>query len=648
MARLLPVIVFLTGVTMSFFAYSINKKLENRNIESIFSDRANKIGETVNNWLEVNNEILESIESFYLSSEFVNRLEFRKFVSGYLKRHKSIRALGWVPRVKHSEREQYIQNAIKDGIDDFQFTENILGEFVPAGDSEESFPYYYRESPVQNSSVIGFDLASDPARYAALFKARDENKILITNLLDLHIKDSPQKGFLAFNPLYRSDGPLETVEQRRENLTGFILGVYTINDIASSLLMEREFKNIQIIILDITQTDNYSLIYSNLAEPVNPQEFIKGDLPQRLKDNPLSYIHTLSIGGRNWKIIAFPTPFFFSSARSFFSLAVLLFGLILSILISLILKANIDKTKEVERLVHERTKDLAQKEKDLNNTVMELKVSHKKLKETQDQLIHTKKLASIGQMAAGVAHEINNPLAFLCSNMEIMEQYSSQLTTVIKNVQSLNGKTQLQACDIDQLFRGTNKEDVFFFADDIKGVLKESNEGLDRIKNIVTQLRTFSRDRDDDTVIPVKLENLIDNVMKIVKSDALAKGEVVCDYKLQIKIPCEPQKMEQVFLNILSNALQAIPDKGRIEIRTYRRDAFGCVEIRDNGVGIPENEIDKIFDPFFTTKPVGVGTGLGLSISYDIVKKHGGDIEVESAPGKGTAFRVLLPVEEIK
>lgn len=643
--------MFVAGIALAVFVYSINKKLEQQKFESVFNDRAKEIVSSVENWMNVNLEILESIESFYLSSNFVDRSEFADFTSGYLQRHKSLFALNWIPRVKHSEQEEYRLNAVKDGLTDFQITENLLGQMIPTSDRDEYFPVYYRASPHENPTIMGFDLASDPTRRTILYEARDQNKILITELIDLFIKDEKLQGFLILNPIYEKNSPIETIEQRRENLLGFILGAHTINDIAKTLLRGGKFKSINIVILDITQPDNYSVLYKNISEETDISKLLTNKASTKeIGKAEVTYIHTLTIGGRNWKIIAYPTENFYASMKSTYPFIVLLFGIILTFLISWTLKSNFEKTMEVERLVQERTKDLAEKERDLNQSVLELKVSHKKLKETQDQLVHSKKLASIGQLAAGVAHEINNPLAFLCSNMEILEQYSSQICTVLKNIQSLNGTSALQANDIEALFKGTNKDEVFYFKDDIKNVLKESNEGLNRIKGIVNQLRTFSRDRDDDTVIPVKLENLLDNVLKIVKSDVLAKAELIKDYKLDQKIPCEPQKLEQVFLNILTNALHALPDQamGKIEIKTFRKDAFGCVEIRDNGIGIPQEELEKVFDPFFTTKPVGIGTGLGLSISYDIVKKHGGNIEVESAPGAGTTFRVLLPVEEIK
>lgn len=640
--KTIPAIVFIGGILMAIFAYSINKKLEQQKMETVFTDRAQKISASVETWMDVNNEILESIESFYHASDFVSRGEFRDFVAGYLERHKNIWAINWIPRVKFNDRIRLEQDAVNDGLTGFQFTEEKNGETSRAGDREEYFPVFYRESLHANPSVMGLDMGSAPLRRSQMFEARDQNKILISGLVELKIKNEPQKGFVVFNPVYRKNSPVDTVEQRWENLQGFIQGAYTIKDIARNLLMDNEFKDINIIIIDTTNSDETQVIYNNFPEQTNISRLLNKS------NKAIPYSHTLAIGGRNWKIIAYPTDNFYASMKSTYPVIVLLFGVILSLLISWTLKSNFEKTMEVERLVQERTKDLAEKERALNQSVLELKVSHKKLKETQDQLVHSKKLASIGQLAAGVAHEINNPLAFLCSNMEILEQYSSQMCTVLKNLRSLNGTSTLQPHDIEALFKGTNMAEVYYFTDDIKNVLKESNEGMDRIKSIVNQLRTFSRERDDDTVIPVRLDKLVENVLKIVKSDVLAKAELIKEYKLEQEIPCEAQKLEQVFLNILTNALHAIPEQGRIEIKTYLKDAFGCVEIRDSGIGILPEELDKVFDPFFTTKPVGIGTGLGLSISYDIVKKHGGNIEVESTPGKGTTFRVLLPVEELK
>ena len=178
-------------------------------------------------------------------------------------------------------------------------------------------------------------------------------------------------------------------------------------------------------------------------------------------------------------------------------------------------------------------------------------------------------------------------------------------------------------------------------------IISESRVGIDRIKKIVNDLRTFSRgDQDLDEV--VRLDEVIDSVLGIVHNELKYRIELKKDYAEVPPILCNPQRLGQVFVNLILNAVQAIEGAGTITVRTYRQDEHVVAEIADDGPGIPEENLGKIFDAFYTTKPVGQGTGLGLSISYEIVKKHGGDIQVSSTVGQGTTFRIILPIRPPK
>ncbi|MBI3313536.1 MAG: PAS domain S-box protein [Candidatus Omnitrophica bacterium] len=243
----------------------------------------------------------------------------------------------------------------------------------------------------------------------------------------------------------------------------------------------------------------------------------------------------------------------------------------------------------------------------------------------QRQLVQGEKLMAIGHLAAGIAHEINNPIGFIGSNLMTLQKY---LELFNREFKKLEGKKDLEETLADS-----------------KALLRESQEGVERVRKIVSDLKTFSR-VDTGTLEVANLHHVIEGVLNIVSSEIKYKAELKKDYGDIPLIKCNPQQIGQVIINILINAVHAISDKGVIGIKTYVQDSWCCIEISDNGIGIPQEIVDKIFDPFFTTKEVGKGTGLGLSISYDIVKKHQGKIAVASEPGKGTRLTVFLPLTD--
>jgi len=195
--------------------------------------------------------------------------------------------------------------------------------------------------------------------------------------------------------------------------------------------------------------------------------------------------------------------------------------------------------------------------------------------------------------------------------------------------------------EIDAIEEGMNLK---FILTDIHDLLKESLSGVDRIRKIVMDLKTFARKDKDETSL-INLQGVLDEVLNILNNELKYTCEIAKEFEAIPLVKCNPQKLGQVFMNLLLNAKQAIDGKGKITIRTYKKDDYVCVDIVDTGRGIPPEIMNEIFLPFFTTKPVGLGTGLGLSISYDILKSYQGEIKVQSEVGKGSTFTVVLPMK---
>lgn len=264
------------------------------------------------------------------------------------------------------------------------------------------------------------------------------------------------------------------------------------------------------------------------------------------------------------------------------------------------------------------------------------------LKQMQDQMVQQEKMASVGQLAAGVAHEINNPIGFINSNLTTLQKYMSRLMEYLHAAEEKASTGGAE--DHEALLSLRKKLKIDYIFDDVGEMIEECLDGSARVKGIVQDLKNFSRVEHADYT-EVNLNETLETAINIAWNELKYVAKLEKDFGDIPMLGCYPQQLSQVFLNLLLNAAQAIDGEGTITMRTWQRDPESvCIAISDTGQGIPAEILPRIFEPFFTTKKIGQGTGLGLSISYGIIKRHAGDIRVESDVGNGTTFTLTLPL----
>jgi signal transduction histidine kinase len=295
-----------------------------------------------------------------------------------------------------------------------------------------------------------------------------------------------------------------------------------------------------------------------------------------------------------------------------------------------------------QRLDSRRADELGVLAASFNMLLDEVQRNEQELKEAQVQVLQSEKLASVGQLAAGVAHEINNPIGFVNSNLSTLKGQVADLLNVLEAYQKAEAVLAGHADILAAIEQAKSVADLEFLREDIVALINESLEGGGRVKKIVDNLKDFSR-VDSAEWQSTNLETGLESTLNIVWNEIKYKAEVVKDYAGLPQIECIVAQLNQVFLNLLVNAAQAIEERGTITLRTGFDENNVWVEVADTGSGISPEHLEKIFDPFFSTKPIGKGTGLGLSLAYGIIKRHHGRIEVQSELSKGSVFRVTLP-----
>lgn len=280
----------------------------------------------------------------------------------------------------------------------------------------------------------------------------------------------------------------------------------------------------------------------------------------------------------------------------------------------------------------------------------ELRQANDKLKSNQTQLVHSEKMASLGQLAAGIAHEINNPVGFVKSNLGMLSDYVGIFKDLLQDYDALathirerpmNGEATI----LNRIDRVSQDENLDFVLKDVDSLLAESLTGAERVREIAQSLKSFAR-LDEAEMQYADVNEGLHATLRMIWNELKYHCTIQEDLEPLPPILCFPGQLNQVFMNLLMNASQAIEEKGEITIETRALEDEVLIRVADTGEGIPEQHLPKLFNPFFTTKPIGEGTGLGLSVSYGIIRKHCGRIEVDSELGVGTTFSIFLPISD--
>ncbi|MCB1781773.1 MAG: CHASE2 domain-containing protein [Candidatus Competibacteraceae bacterium] len=300
--------------------------------------------------------------------------------------------------------------------------------------------------------------------------------------------------------------------------------------------------------------------------------------------------------------------------------------------------------RDLEAKIAERTQQLATTHQALSQRHQQLETAYGDLARTQHQLVQSEKMASLGLLVAGIAHELNNPTSYVYSNLEFIEEYTERLVMVLEDYAGEGGPDGQAHCQGNAHYQESYLIDTL---NTLRELIASCKEGTQRIKKIVLDLRTFSR-TDDIGLIPADLHKGIELALSLLAKQYQDRITIHREYHPLPPVECLPGQINQVFMNLLQNAAQAILGKGNVWIKTWVEGDWVKIAIQDDGAGIAEENLSKVFDPFFTTKPVGTGTGLGLSVSYGIIEKHGGRIRVASTNHQGSEFTIELPVQPIK
>jgi signal transduction histidine kinase len=655
----------LLGVGFSLTASIVVARWEQSDREKNYNQKADSLNFFLQRQLGTSLHIARALGRFYRIHDRVTREKFHRFSERPLELNSynkfGMVGLGWAPKIPASEKNQYEAN---------QHLQIWFNNDSPLS-NQMYFPTTYIEPYSKLKSFLGYDHYSHKQRRAAIKKARDLGMPTATKSIDLReIKGS---GFYIYFPLYEKGKPAHEVVQRRQAFTGVSFLVVQIRQPIQQALKNSNFDHLNISLYTMSMDRLNSALAKGLDMPQqrfaiaydsNREDYIYNAKQTNLHQPPTTAnqshlcpysenwkacIQTLHVAGQEWSLLVLPgeqlTGF---SGRAGATLAI---GLLATSTLSSYLFMSIRKTIETKNMYAELQsahQAAIESRSQLQERTQELESTLSELQRTQAQLVQTEKMSSLGQLVAGVAHEINNPVGFISGNIEHIRFYAKDLTDLLQLYEQYYE-------DPPEEIRNLRAEiELDFVLPDLYKTLDSMKLGAERIQNIVTAMRTFSRLHEAE-VKPVDIHEGIDSTVMLLQSRLKATNqtpsiEIVRQYGDLPLVECHAGEINQVFMHTIDNAIDALKesntDTPTISIQTqFMDDRTIAICIADNGKGIPTEEQSRLFDPFYTTKPVGQGTGLGLFVSYRIITEfHQGKMYFSSQPEQGTEFWIELPI----
>ncbi|MEG4392979.1 CHASE domain-containing protein [Microcoleus sp. BROC3] len=649
-----------TGTSLSLAAAAVVWDGENQRMQAEFHQQADRLNVALQQSINKNLEFLYSLEAFYSASTEVTRQDFKQFAQPALSRNSAIHSVNWIRRVPAAQKAAYERTIRAEGFPAFQIYERAPDQQpIEAKVRSEYFPITYREALEEDNKLLGFDVASNPERKAALEKSVNTGKIAASARIRLVSNNQP--GLQVFLPVPSRTNSADNSVNSRQNLMGVIAGLFQITNMVDFSLESLNLDNINFYLYDNSaiEKERFLVRYDSQAKQLidNP----KHEKPElaNLRGKICQYLSActrlFNVADRQWMLLVLPGNGYNSLRTHQGSLAIGAIGLLMTGSLTIYLLMSVERTAKVEQQVYDRTIQLKER-------TAELETALKNLQAAQLKLIQTEKMSSLGQLVAGVAHEINNPVNFISGNLIHTGEYTQNLLELVEIYQQQypNPTPEVQA--------KLKEIELDFISQDLPKILKSMNLGAERIREIVLSLRNFSR-LDEAEMKSVDIHQGIDSTLMILDSRLKPKADfpgiqVIKEYGNLPLVECWAGQLNQVFMNVLTNAIDILYDEANhcfavvqnqsnsaflptIRIRTELLSSnCVCVRIADNGAGMTENVKKRLFEPFFTTKPVGKGTGLGLSIGYQIVEKHRGSLRCVSAPGEGTEFWIEIPIRQ--
>jgi len=614
----IPIIcTFIIGVVVSLTLFVIVKNWEQTNQRIEFESRSRGYANAVQGNLNKYLGALNFLGDFLNRSQQVTRQEFTIFTESALSRYPGIQAFSWNPLVMDNERAVYESLARKEGLKTFKFTEKTKeGALVDAAQCQEYVVVYYITPLETNKPALGYNIASETTRLQSIDKAFKTGELTATGRITLVQETSTQFGVLVFFPLYKQGVSLKTSEARLKYRKGLVVEVLRIGDVVEAALKDFPDEGINLYLYDASAKKGTRLLY---ARPSRMPGMTEQSMDEEVIQKDIYWSNNFEIAGRQWKILFSPSPFILDSEYYWHSWIILSGSLLLTAILLLYLLKRINYTTEIEWRVREQLRtnqELANENTERKRADKALKEYSERLEEmvkertrelqdAQQELLRKEKLAAIGLLAGSVGHDLRNPLGVISNSTYYLNM----------KLKDADEKVKKHLDILQREVRGAN--------------------------NIITDLLDFSRTRE-----PSLAKGDANNILKDVLAEITLPENIALETQLDENLPrirLDADQIGRVCQNIISNMIQAMPEGGKLKIKTRAGADFIEIIFQDTGKGIPKENLEKIFAPLFSTMANGIG--LGLAIVKDLVEGHKGKIEVESEFGKGTRFTVKLPFE---